>query len=98
MQIHVMLTVDLNGHVSADARARFNESLKSKKWQKTSLTTIWTAWFKEGVTSEQALAETKIDVAAAAKDAGIWNYEACALPSYQALTTWNSKASSLLGA
>lgn len=89
MQVHVMLTVDLNRYVGDEARKRFYEYLAKEQWTKLSLTTTWRATFKDGVTTAAAIGATKTDVKNAAAYAGIGNYEAAAEPGYEAPTVWN---------
>lgn len=66
-----LLTVDL--HSATDKQRRdFNDALAARKWAKsTTVTTAWTASFKQGTTEPVALAETKKDVSEAATAAGI---------------------------
>jgi hypothetical protein len=88
MTIYVTLTVDLNGNVSTAARAKFNEFLKGRNYTKHKLTTLWTAWFLPNNTIDSAIRYTKESVAAAAKVAGISNYEALVMPGEQKATEW----------
>lgn len=89
MNVHVLLTVDLNRGVSEDARNKFNEHLKSEQWKRLSLTTTWTARFKEGVSTEGAVTQARADVKRAAAAAGILYYEAAAEAGYSEPTVWN---------
>lgn len=77
MAVSVMLSVDLN-NVTSEARTKFYEELKTRLWVKLKLTTTWRAQFTEGATHAAAISTTKSDVEAAAKLAGITNYEAAA--------------------
>lgn len=88
MTIYVTLTVDLNGSVSQAARAKFYEYLRGQHYVKHKLTTLWTAWFKPGSTIDNAVSYTKVTVAAAARAAGITNYEALVMPGEQQPTEW----------
>ena len=88
MAMHVMLTVDLN-KVSSEARNQFNGYLQGKHWNKLSLTTTWTAKFKDGVSASDALQTTKNDVAKAADYARISDYEAAAQAGEQKTVQWS---------
>lgn len=88
MTIFVTLTVDLNGNVTQAARAKFYEYLKGQNYTKHKLTTLWTAMFKPGNTIDSAVSYTKTTVAAAARAAGITNYEALVMPGEQRPTEW----------
>lgn len=89
MAISVMLSVDLNS-VTSQERTKFYEELKSRLWVKLKLTTTWRATFQEGVSKAGAISTTKSDVAAAAKAAGVTNYEAAASASDEPPTEWKS--------
>ncbi len=91
MQVHVMLTVDLNRYVSEEARTAFYEHLKAAHWAKLSLTTTWKARFQEGVSAERALEITKEDVHTAAVSAGVSNYEAAAQVGFHEPAVWSHK-------
>lgn len=88
MTIFVTLTVDLNGNVTQSARAKFYDYLKGQNYSKHKLTTLWTAWFLPGNTIDSAVTFTKATVAAAARAAGISNYEALVMPGEQGPTEW----------
>jgi hypothetical protein len=88
MTIYVTVTVDLNGNVSQTARAKFNEYLRGQNYAKHKLTTLWTAWFLPGNTIDSAVSFTRATVAAAARAAGISNYEALVMPGEQQPTEW----------
>jgi hypothetical protein len=76
MAIKAMLSLDLN-NVTNEQREAFYAALKERKWAKiTSLTTVWKATFQEGVTGEQAIKETKNDLASAAQLAKVTRYDA----------------------
>lgn len=89
MAYHVLLTVDLN-IASSVSRQQFNEALSDLQWVKLSLSTTWRASFKEGVPKENCLQVTKLDVASAARTAGIKNYEVAASVSEQSPSEWNA--------
>lgn len=89
MAVSVMLSVDLN-NVTSEARTKFYEELKTRLWVKLKLTTTWRAQFKEGASKTGAINTAKSDVAAAAKLAGITNYEAAASASDEHPTEWKS--------
>ncbi len=89
MAVSVMLSVDLN-NVTSEARTKFYEELKTRLWVKLKLTTTWRAQFTEGATHAAAISTTKSDVEAAAKLAGITNYEAAASASDERPTEWKS--------
>ena len=88
MTVYVTLTVDLNGNVPPNSRAKFNEYLKEKHFTKHKLTTLWTAQFVPNTTIDGAITFTKTTVAAAARHAGIANFEALVMPGEQAPTEW----------
>lgn len=88
MTIYVTLTVDLNGNVTQFARNKFNEYLKGQNFTKHKLTTLWTAWFVPNSTIDGAVSFTKTTVAAAARAAGITQYEALVMPGEQQPTEW----------
>lgn len=90
MAVYVMLTVDLNRDVSAEARQKFNEHLAGAKWTKLKLTTTWYAKFKDGTTTDGAISETKADVKRAADQAGIRSYEAAAEAGEAAPAAWST--------
>lgn len=96
MAIHIMLTVDLNGHVSSEARAKFYEILRQKGLIRRKLTTVWTAEFKLGATKESAATYVREAVVLAATASGVWDYEAMVQPSDVAPVEW-SKAPAKLG-
>lgn len=89
MTVSVMLSVDLN-NVTSTVRAKFYEELKSKQWVKLKLTTTWRARFTEGASKAAAISTAKSHVAAAAKAAGVTNYEAAASASDEPLAEWKS--------
>lgn len=92
MGITVMLSLDLERGVSEEQRNVFNEGLKKRNWFKIpKVTTTWSAKFADGVTSSAAQSETKTDVAAAASEAKIKNYEAVMHLGPEAPTSFNSQ-------
>lgn len=88
MTIHIMLTVDLNGHVSTEARAKFYEVLKQYHLVRRKLTTVWTAEFSPGSTKDGAVEYVRKAVEAAAVASGVFDYEVAVLPSDVAPVTW----------
>ena len=78
MAVYVMLTVDLDQHVTSRAREHFNQALAKDNWNKLHLTTTWYAQFKDNIDPGDAIDETKREVHAAAVSAGIARYEAAA--------------------
>lgn len=89
MAVSVMLSVDLNNVTSA-ARTKFYDELKGRKWVKLKLTTTWRGRFTEVTSKAGAINTAKSDVAAAAKAAGVANYEAAANASDEPPTEWTS--------
>jgi len=89
MAVSVMLSVDLN-NVTSTVRAKFYEELQKKHWVKLKLTTTWRARFADTASKAGALTTAKVDVAAAAKAAGVVNYEAAASASDEPPTEWKS--------
>lgn len=88
MTIHIMLTVDLNGHVSTEARAKFYEVLGQHNLVRRKLTTVWTATFKPAATKESAVEYVRKAVEAASTASGVFDYEAAVLPSDVAPVMW----------
>lgn len=98
MTLHAVVTVDLDNGVSASARTKFNESLKSKKLTKHKLTTLWTAVFTAGTTREWAVKYSRDAVDEAAIAAGVTTYEAFVSISEAAPVEWKKgPAETLLG-
>lgn len=94
MTIHAILTVDLNGSVSAAARAKFYEVLKTHHYVKHKLTTLWTVQFTPGTTPAGADRIVREHVALAARTAGITDYEALLMQGAQPATEWKVARSS----
>lgn len=94
MTIHAILTVDLNGSVSAAARAKFYEVLKTHHYVKHKLTTLWTVQFAPGATPANAEKVVREHVALAARTAGITDYEALFMPGTQKAAEWKGTRSS----
>lgn len=88
MAIHAVLTVDLNGFVTAEARALFNSVLAQHHYVKHKLTTLWTVQFTPTTTVADAVRIVQDHVALAAQKAGIQNYEALVMPGGQPPTEW----------
>ena len=88
MTIHAILTVDLNGSVSAAARAKFYEVLKIHHYVKHKLTTLWTVEFVPGATPASAEKVVREHVALAARAAGITSYEALFMSGTQPAAEW----------
>lgn len=93
MAIHIMLTVDLNGHVSSEARAKFYEVLQQHNLVRRKLTTVWTAKFKPAATKESAVEYVRKAVEAAAVASKVFDYEVAVMPSDVAPTEWRSSPS-----
>ena len=71
-----MLSLDLDYKTTSERREKFYEYLKKEEWTKVPrLTTIWYARFNEGILESRIIEITKIDVAAAAKTAGVTSYD-----------------------
>ncbi|HFQ8053645.1 TPA: hypothetical protein ACHTCR_005534 [Pseudomonas putida] len=94
MTIHAILTVDLNGSVSAASRAKFYEVLKSHHYVKHKLTTLWTVQFVPGATPAGAEKAVREHVALAARTAGITDYEALFMQGTQPAAEWKGARSS----
>ncbi|WP_153788973.1 hypothetical protein [Pseudomonas sp. EMN2] len=94
MTIYAMLTVDLNGHVTSQAREVFNEVLRKHHYVKHKLTTIWTVQFVPGASPAAAENAVREHVALAARTAGISDYEALLMQGQQPATEWKSKRAS----
>jgi hypothetical protein len=77
MGLCAMLSIDLEAGVTADRRTEFNKQMAEKLWAKIpNVTTTWRATFTDGTTESSAIQTTRIDVAAAARTAGISKYHA----------------------
>jgi len=96
MSIHAILTVDLNGSVSAAARAKFYEVLKNHHYVKHKLTTLWTVKFTPDTTPAGADRVVREHVALAARTAGIADYEALLMQGTQPATEWKATPRSVL--
>ncbi|WP_144174314.1 hypothetical protein [Pseudomonas sp. Kh13] len=94
MTIHAILTVDLNASVSAAARAKFYEVLKSHHYVKHKLTTLWTVQFTASTTPASAERIVRERVALAARTAGITDYEALFMQGTQPAAEWKGTRSS----
>ncbi len=77
MGYKALLTLDLENGVSSERRQKVYEHLKQAKWAKLkSLTTTWKCSFNDDVSRDSAIRVSKQDVADAAKNAGVYNYNA----------------------
>lgn len=91
MSVKAMLTIDLNRNVTSEQRETFYKELSSRQWKKVdTLTTTWSASFKDGVSSEPAINETKKDVAAAAETAKVSAYDAAVMIGPESPTIWKN--------
>jgi hypothetical protein len=88
MALHATLTVDLNGFVTAEARAIFNRVLAEHYYAKHKLTTLWTVQFTPNTTATNAERIVREHVALAANTAGIRNYEALVMLGEQPPIEW----------
>ena len=89
MSVKAMLTIDLNHNVTGEQRETFYKELLSRQWKKIdSLTTTWSASFKDGVSTESAVNEAKNDVAAAAAVAKIAAYDAAVMLGPESPVIW----------
>jgi hypothetical protein len=75
MTVNVMLTLDLNGNVSADAREKFYAVLKAEHFKRRKLTTTWSARFTPQTTRKSAEEYLKKILVRAAAASGVRNYE-----------------------
>lgn len=75
MNIHAVVTVDLDGNVNSEARIKFDAHLASLGFVKRKLTTTWTAQFQLGVSRAGASLFIKQSVEDAAKLANVTHYE-----------------------
>ncbi|VVO75394.1 hypothetical protein PS876_04575 [Pseudomonas fluorescens] len=88
MTRHAILTVDLNGYVSEEARKTFERVLDAHHYVKRKLTTVWRVQFTPGTTAADAERIMREHVALAASTAGIRNYEALVMVGEQPPIEW----------
>jgi len=75
--MYAMLSLDLDRNTSTEKRDKFYEYLNKEQWTKVpKVTTTWYANWKDGSTESGIINATKMDVANAAKHAGITSYDA----------------------
>lgn len=94
MAIHAILTVDLNGYVSDEARKTFERVLAERHYVKRKLTTVWRVQFTPGTTTVRAETIVREHVALAASTAGIRDYEALVMVGEQPPVEWKKEGTS----
>jgi hypothetical protein len=96
MTLHAILTVDLNGNVSDEARKTFERVLAAHHYVKRKLTTVWRVQFTPGTTTARAENVAREHVALAATTAGIRDYEALVMVGEQPPVEWKKNATNPL--
>lgn len=94
MTLHAILTVDLNGYVSDEARKTFERVLAERHYVKRKLTTVWRVQFTQGTTTVGAEKVVREHVALAASTAGIRDYEALIMVGEQPPVEWKKDGTS----
>ncbi|WP_323150931.1 hypothetical protein [Pseudomonas glycinae] len=94
MTLNAILTVDLNGYVSDEARKVFERVLAERHYVKRKLTTVWSVQFTPNTTTAGAEKVVREHVALAASTAGIRDYEALVMVSEQQPIEWKKDGTS----
>lgn len=98
MTVYLMLTLDLNGNVSTEAREKFYNVLKADHLKRRKLTTTWSAHFVSHYTVAMAETHIKELLKRASTVSGVRNYEAAYMFSTSPMVEQASPAYGLLGA
>lgn len=96
MAIHVMLTVDLNNHVSSDARSDFYKAIESEGFKRMKLTTTWSGHFPANFTRNQAQQWIRDCLERASSQSGVTYYEMGYMLSDAPMVEGNSLTNALL--
>ena len=97
MTIYFMLTLDLNGNVSTDAREKFYAVLRANNLQRRGLTTTWSGRFSEDHSTSSAERVLKDVLKGASAASGVLNYEFGYMYSSSPMKEESSIITSLLG-
>lgn len=92
MAIHVMLTLDLNGNVSTEARERFYSVLKESHFVRRKLTTTWSAGFTPQSTRQGAEQFLKAVLERAVVSSGVRSYEVAYMFSDSQMVEYSNQA------
>jgi hypothetical protein len=97
MTVYVMLTLDLNGHVSTESRDKFYGVLMANHFHRRKLTTTWSATFVEDFSRYDADQFLKKMLAHASAVSGVRNYEFGYMLSDASMKEGSNSPTTLLG-